>query len=194
MANNAHKKGKREDEAIQKYASHMDRFRFYDIPQNELYNVGGCAKRMRELMAEKNMTQKDVAEEAGVTPQSINNIMTGKTKHIDEERARLLAAILDCSPFYLLEMVDGRFDAPEKKNEWKLLDPFIPIPDMPRTMVQALEKINDLEFAKCICEVAVKSESDKKLVVRLKGFFKDFCGCDPDHFDLKTLPWQFNED
>lgn len=57
--------------------------------------------RLRECLKDKRMTQKELSEKSGYTPQHINNIIGG-TRNMSQESAEIFANILEVSKEYLL--------------------------------------------------------------------------------------------
>lgn len=62
-------------------------------------------KRLRECLKDKRMSQKELSEKSGYTPQHINNIIGG-SRNMSQESAEVFANILDARKEYLLCMDD----------------------------------------------------------------------------------------
>lgn len=58
-------------------------------------------KRLRECLKNKRMSQKELSEKSGYTPQHINNIIGG-TRNMSQESAEIFANILEVRKEYLL--------------------------------------------------------------------------------------------
>lgn len=59
--------------------------------------------RVKVLLAERNMTQKDLAQATGIRPPTISAICTGAARHIPVNVLDRLCACLNCQPADLLE-------------------------------------------------------------------------------------------
>lgn len=62
----------------------------------------GFAGRLKGIMKEKRLKQKDIAEHAGVSPAAVSGWMSGKVATPDPDILKRLAKNLEVSPFWLL--------------------------------------------------------------------------------------------
>jgi transcriptional regulator with XRE-family HTH domain len=60
-----------------------------------------AAANLRAEIARKNITQEEIADRAGLSRQTVSNLLTGRTV-IDLGRLELLAGILEVEPARLL--------------------------------------------------------------------------------------------
>ena len=65
----------------------------------ELNNEQG--RRLRECLRDKTMSQKELSEKSGYTPQHINNVIGG-TRNMSSQSAEVFANILEVRKEYLL--------------------------------------------------------------------------------------------
>lgn len=107
MGNCSPKPTKGMDAKFEEYRDAIQQIRDHPpVPQEALKNIEIFAERLRNRLDALDMTASDLAEEAGVTPQTIGSLLRGKRKSIDRDRLYLYAAILKCSPYYLLGLSD----------------------------------------------------------------------------------------
>ena len=63
---------------------------------------------IRRLRAEKNLTQKELAEKTGIRPPTVSAICVGSVKHLPVDALEKICDVLDCQPADLMEYVrDG---------------------------------------------------------------------------------------
>lgn len=60
---------------------------------------------LKALLADKNMTQKELAEATGIRPPTISAICVGSVKQFPMSALDKICAVLDCQPGELLEYV-----------------------------------------------------------------------------------------
>lgn len=60
---------------------------------------------LKALLADKNMTQKELAEATGIRPPTISAICVGSVKQFPMNALDKICAVLDCQPGELLEYV-----------------------------------------------------------------------------------------
>ena len=54
--------------------------------------------KVKVRLAEKEMTQKDLAEKTGIRPPTVSAICTGSVKHLPIEALNKICEVLDCQP------------------------------------------------------------------------------------------------
>lgn len=54
--------------------------------------------RVKVMLAERNMTQKTLAERTGIRPPTVSAICLGTIKHLPVEALDKICAVLDCQP------------------------------------------------------------------------------------------------
>lgn len=64
--------------------------------------------RLAEILQEKDMSQRKLAEKSGVSLVTVNRIATGKTTRVDLATLDALAKVLGCEPGDLIERTRGR--------------------------------------------------------------------------------------
>jgi len=179
--------GKKEEEARWNYKSIIDSYPLESFPAGSELRSRDHAMRVSERLGVLHMTQKDLAEAAGISPQALSKILSLDDKlrpvSVNLERTRLFAAILSCTPHYLL----GLTDDPDVKldrnhNKVEVLFTGIPLPEI--AFAQCMEACEDLEFVRCISEIVVKNTPENQLIERAKGILKLAHLCDPDNFEL----------
>lgn len=195
MANVTKRDGKSEAEARWNYQSIIDLYLMETIPESAKENVDIFVQRVKEQLYRWHMSQKDLAEAAGISEQALSKILhfdpKKRTKTVDLERSRLFAAILKCTPHYLL----GLTNDPEKKidlNGKKVQDAYLPIPQTEVVFAECMKKCTNLEFVRCVCEIVYKSTPENNLMERTKTILVAAGFCDPDSFELEIPPaWSF---
>lgn len=78
-------------------------------------------ERLKECLHDKRMTQKELSEKSGYTPQHINNIIRG-TRNMSLESAKIFSEILAVSETYLLcqddyKTIEDFFDEISAEND-----------------------------------------------------------------------------
>ena len=66
--------------------------------------------KLKVLLAEKNMTQKELAQKTGIRPPTISAICTGSVKQFPVGAIEKICAVLSCQPGDIMEYVE---DSPE---------------------------------------------------------------------------------
>lgn len=61
--------------------------------------------KVKVKLAEREMTQKELAERTGIRPPTISAICTGAIKHLPVEALDKICDVLDCQPADLMEYV-----------------------------------------------------------------------------------------
>ena len=64
--------------------------------------------RLAEILEEKDMSQRKLAEKSGVSLVTVNRIATGKTTRVDLATLDALAKVLGCEPGDLIERKRGK--------------------------------------------------------------------------------------
>ncbi len=59
--------------------------------------------RLKVLLAEKNMTQKGLAEKTGIRPSTVSDICNGTIKHLPVSVLNEICKTLNCQPADLIE-------------------------------------------------------------------------------------------
>lgn len=75
-----------------------------------------CAERLRKCIDNSGMKDKDVAKEAGFTPQHISNLVNGKAR-LTADTARILSSVLKVKEDYLL----GEDDYPTNSDMYRAM-------------------------------------------------------------------------
>ena len=60
---------------------------------------------LKAMLADKGMTQKELAERTGIRPPTISAICTGSIKHLPVEALDKICAVLECQPADLMEHI-----------------------------------------------------------------------------------------
>ena len=61
--------------------------------------------KVKVKLAEREMTQKELAERTGIRPPTISAICTGAIKHLPVEALDKICDVLECQPADLMEYV-----------------------------------------------------------------------------------------
>lgn len=61
--------------------------------------------RVKVVLAQREMTQKELAEKTGIRPPTISAICTGSIKHLPVEALNKICEVLDCQPADLMEYI-----------------------------------------------------------------------------------------
>ena len=59
--------------------------------------------KVKVMLAMREMTQKQLAEQTGIRPPTISAIFTGSVKHLTVDALDKICAVLDCQPADLME-------------------------------------------------------------------------------------------
>lgn len=183
MPNKKLKMGKREERARYHYRNEISQYRRRKLPPIEKTTGDTFVMRTLSRLEEKGFTQAHLAKEAGLTPQAVNRILSMKPeyrpKQLNIDRVRLFAAILDCTPHYLL----GFSDDPSTTSSGSM-HPISYLSSIPIHFAECIEKATHEEFVKCICEIVYKDTPENKLMDRTAALLKIIGFCDPDTFDF----------
>ena len=63
--------------------------------------------KVKVMLAIREITQKELAEKAGIRPPTISAICTGTIKHLPVDVLDKICDVLDCQPADLIEYVKG---------------------------------------------------------------------------------------
>ena len=61
--------------------------------------------KVKVMLAQRGMTQKELAERTGIRPPTISAICVGSVKHLPVEVLDKICAVLECQPADLMEYV-----------------------------------------------------------------------------------------
>ena len=61
--------------------------------------------KVKVVLAQRGMTQKELAERTGIRPPTISAICVGSVKHLPVEALDKICAVLECQPADLMEYV-----------------------------------------------------------------------------------------
>ena len=61
--------------------------------------------KVKVMLAQRGMTQKELAERTGIRPPTISAICVGSVKHLPVEALDKICAVLGCQPADLMEYV-----------------------------------------------------------------------------------------
>ena len=61
--------------------------------------------KVKVKLAEKEMTQKELAERTGIRPPTVSAICTGSVKHLPVEALNKICEVLECQPADLMEFI-----------------------------------------------------------------------------------------
>ena len=61
--------------------------------------------KVKVMLAQRGMTQKELAERTGIRPPTISAICVGSVKHLPVEALDKICEVLDCQPADLMEFV-----------------------------------------------------------------------------------------
>ena len=64
--------------------------------------------KVKVMLAQRGMTQKELAERTGIRPPTISAICVGSVKHLPVEALDKICAVLECQPAALMEYVPGQ--------------------------------------------------------------------------------------
>ena len=62
--------------------------------------------KVKVMLAMREMTQKQLAEETGIRPPTVSAICTGSIKHLPVDALDKICEVLDCQPADLMEYVE----------------------------------------------------------------------------------------
>ena len=60
---------------------------------------------VKVMLAKREMTQKELAEQTGIRPPTVSAICTGAIKHLPIDALDKICTVLDCQPADLMEYV-----------------------------------------------------------------------------------------
>ncbi len=66
--------------------------------------------RVKVMLAEREMTQKELAEKTGIRPPTISAICLGTVKHFPIEALDKICEVLNCQPADLMEYISEAAD------------------------------------------------------------------------------------
>jgi putative transcriptional regulator len=69
--------------------------------------------KVKVMLAQREMTQKELAEQTGIRPPTISAICTGTVKHLPVDALDKICAVLNCQPADLMEYIPSQ---PEEDN------------------------------------------------------------------------------
>ena len=61
--------------------------------------------KVKVMLAQRGMTQKELAERTGIRPPTISAICVGSVKHLPVEALDKICAVLECQPADLMEYI-----------------------------------------------------------------------------------------
>lgn len=61
--------------------------------------------KVKVVLAQREMTQKELAERTGIRPPTVSAICTGSVKHLPVEALNKICEVLDCQPADLMEYI-----------------------------------------------------------------------------------------
>ena len=61
--------------------------------------------KVKVKLAEKEMTQKELAERTGIRPPTVSAICTGSVKHLPVEALNKICEVLECQPADFMEYI-----------------------------------------------------------------------------------------
>ena len=61
--------------------------------------------KVKVKLAEKEMTQKELAERTGIRPPTVSAICTGSVKHLPVEALNKICEVLECQPADLMKYI-----------------------------------------------------------------------------------------
>jgi len=61
--------------------------------------------RIKVMLAERDMTQKELAEKTGIRPPTISALCNGQAKHLPFDVLEKICVVLDCQPGDLFEYI-----------------------------------------------------------------------------------------
>lgn len=61
--------------------------------------------KVKIMLAIREMTQKELAEQTGIRPPTVSAICTGAVKHLPVDALDKICAVLDCQPSDLIEYI-----------------------------------------------------------------------------------------
>ena len=62
--------------------------------------------KVKVMLAQRGMTQKELAERTGIRPPTISAICVGSVKHLPVEALDKICAVLECQPADMMEYVE----------------------------------------------------------------------------------------
>jgi len=60
---------------------------------------------VKVMLAKREMTQKELAEQTGIRPPTVSAICTGAIKHLPIDALDKICTVLDCQPADLMEYI-----------------------------------------------------------------------------------------
>ena len=61
--------------------------------------------KVKVMLAQRGMTQKELAERTGIRPPTVSSICVGSVKHLPVDALDKICAVLECQPADLMEFV-----------------------------------------------------------------------------------------
>ena len=155
MANKCEKISEKEQKVYDEYQGIIKQYNNYPLPTDVVNRTVEFAERLKSQMEAQNVTKADLARESGASPTTIANLLKGVYERVSEIHIYLFAAILHCSPHYLVGLVDTPAGVCSPDGKEKSLIPFIfasaPEVDFLETMKKAARK--DAEFVDYIYQI-----------------------------------------
>ena len=141
------------------------------IPEEAYRNVDIFAERLGERIAGIDITRNEFARRLGVSAQNVNDLLAGKRKEIGHYTLILSAAVLGCSPHYLVGLIDDPFRYLDRDGGKPIWIPFVPGPMSSHKMLEAFRHAaeNDPVFADCILQVVLNGKTKQATELLLAG-------------------------
>ena len=64
--------------------------------------------KVKVMLAVREMTQKELAEQTGIRPPTVSAICTGAIKHLPVDALDKICAVLQCQPSDLMEFIPDK--------------------------------------------------------------------------------------
>lgn len=201
MSNYVNRLSDREIKKIELHATEIIKFSEHPFPWKFLdERVGIFSKRLDLAMkAQEGMTQNRLASEAGISSQTILDIRKGRNSQVNPYHLYLFAAILNCTPHYLLGLVEQPNEYMKKIENQngereRLIPPIIPQRLAQKKFIELIKRFShkDPVFVDYIYQIAQDSTPDgaeiaRAVVLLYYGRFMDLN--EPIDIDIFPASW-----
>ncbi|MBD5168953.1 MAG: helix-turn-helix domain-containing protein [Oscillibacter sp.] len=156
MSNYAPRTNSKEQEAYANFQKTINIYMQHPLPDGALERTKEYAERIKERLENKGWTQANLARKVGVSKQTITNMINASSSAINLRRLYVVSAALECTPSYMLGLVEKDIDHYDKdtndKNTW---DPILSIDTAMKRFQNILHEAcrTDPFFVDFICQI-----------------------------------------
>lgn len=107
MANKCEKISQAEQDKLISYRSDINLYNAFPLPQDAGSRKEQFAERLQSQMKVRNMTKAELSKKSGASATTITKLINRAYDTVSWEHIYLFAAILGCTPHYLVGLVDS---------------------------------------------------------------------------------------